>query len=375
MKNWIYISLLFLAACGGKTQPTAEETKKETTSNEVTLTPEQVKNVDLETEVPSVRSGSNYLSVRGEITAPPQNKISITSPLGGYVKQIKLQIGDKVKKGEVLVVMEDMQFIQLQQEYLGGKTTLNQLKAEYERQDALSKTQAASTKQAEQAYAAYENQKIAVKANAEKLNLLGINPETLQADELSSKVVLRSPIDGFVTAVNTNIGKYVSGTETLIELIDPTDIHLSLQIFEKDLASIQIGQHVIAYTNTNPDKKYKAEVVLIGKTVLPDKSVEVHCHFEQFPPELIPGLYMNAEIETQSLQKSTVPTNAVLQENDADYVFVDKGQGTFHLMPVNVNWTENDSSGISQLDGSRITQKVVVKNAYTVYMQLRNEKD
>lgn len=364
-----------MAACGGKTQPTAEETKKETTSNEVTLTPEQVKNADLETEVPSVRSGSNYLSVRGEITAPPQNKISITSPLGGYVKQIKLQIGDKVKKGEVLVVMEDMQFIQLQQEYLGGKTTLNQLKAEYERQDALSKTQAASTKQAEQAYAAYENQKIAVKANAEKLNLLGINPETLQAEELSSKVVLRSPIDGFVTAVNTNIGKYVSGTETLIELIDPTDIHLSLQIFEKDLASIQIGQHVIAYTNTNPDKKYKAEVVLIGKTVLPDKSVEVHCHFEQFPPELIPGLYMNAEIETQSLQKSTVPTNSVLQENDVDYVFVDKGQGTFHLMPVNVNWTENDSSGISQLDGSRITQKVVVKNAYTVYMQLRNEKD
>jgi cobalt-zinc-cadmium efflux system membrane fusion protein len=373
MKYLLYTSLLFIMACGNKNNNEAEKLSDVPSSNLVKLTDAQFKNADIASEIPGTGTGAQYISVKGQIEAPPQNRISITSPLGGYVKQIKLHIGDKVRKGETVAVLEDLQFIQLQQDYLSGKTRLVQLESEYERQEALSKMQASSIKQAELSKADFENQKILVKAISEKLRLIGLEPESLTAENMRSSIPIKSPVDGFVTAININMGKYVSGAEVLMELVDPSDIHLSLRVFEKDLPFLRIGQKVTTYTNNNPGKKYETEIVLIGKSILADKSVEVHAHFHSIPPELIPGLYMNADIEAEGISSVAVPQDAVIAENGKHFVFVDEGKNTFLLTPVDVQWNQNDSTGISMEENAPANKKVVIKNAYALYMQLRNQ--
>jgi len=374
MKQLIYAAgLLFLAACGnGNAQHTGGADAPATDANTVTLTDAQLRNADVRTALPPVRTGANTISVKGQVEAPPRNRISVTSPLGGYVKDIRLHIGDRVTKGQTLVTLEDMQYIQLQQDYLAGKVRLAQAQSEYERQEALSRTQASSAKQAETARADYENLRVTQRATGEKLRLLGIDPDALTPDNLRGTLPLRSPVNGYVTAVNANLGKYATGTDVLMELVDPTDIHLSLRVFEKDLPHLHIGQKVTAYTNTDPQKKYGAEIVLIGKTVMPDKSVEVHCHFHKIPPELIPGLYMNADIETVGTAAPTLPQDAVITDNGAPFVFLQTAPNRFSLVPVTVQWTQNDSTGISWKTPPPEGTRVVTRNAYALYMQMKN---
>lgn len=375
MKKYMYItSLLFILACGTKKQE-KENVHQGNSGNTVTLTAQQEKNADLRIEVPEQKSGSFYITAKGEITTPPQNHVSVNAALGGYVKQIHLQIGDKVSKGQTLMVLEDIQFIQLQQDYLTGKTRLAQLKNEYDRQETLSKSQASSQKQAEMARADYENQLIAVKAAREKLRLMGINADALEIDKLSSSWAIKSTVNGYVTAVNINMGKYITPTETLLEVVDPSDMHLSLKIFEKDVPYVDVGQEVEAYTNSRPEKIHKAKIIIVGKTVLPDKSVEIHAHFEELSPELIPGLFMNAQIRTHPSKQAAVPSDAVMEENGKSFIFVQIDNGSFEFIRVEKQWTENDSTGITHTDGSPIVEKVVTKNAYTLYMQLRNKSE
>lgn len=372
MKNVFFmVPVLLFWACGNQMDANKEDVVA-AFSDKVVLTEGQLKNVDVAVEVPARREGTTSITVRGEISAPPQNKISVTSLLGGHIKKITLHIGDRVKKGDVLATLENMQYIQLQQDFLSGKTKLAQLKNEAERQEQLSQTQASSQKQAEAARAEYENQKIQQKSLSEKLRLLDVDAELITPENMSGTLTLRSPINGFVTAVNTNIGQYVSGADVLMELVDPSDIHLSLQVFEKDLPYIEIGQELVAFTNTNPEKKYSGHIVLVGKSILPDKSVEVHGHFDSFPPGLIPGLYMNAEIKVKSTEQNAVPKDAVMGENGKPYVFAETGNNTFELIPVQVHWQEKDTVGISNENGTPIEHKLVTKNAYILYMQLQN---
>src|SRR5690606_40044010 len=85
-----------------------------------------------------------------------------------------------------------------------------------------------------------------------------------------------APFDGFVSQVFVNIGKYVSPSDVLFELVNPKDLHLNLKVFEKDWDKISIGQSLTAYTNSNPEKKYGGEIILIGKNISQDRAVEVH---------------------------------------------------------------------------------------------------
>ena len=160
----------------------------------------------------------------------------------------------------------------------------------------------------------------------EKLKLTGINPNNISETRIVRYVNIYSPINGFVSKVNVNIGKYVSASEILFQLVNPTDIHLALKVFEKDLSKLCIGQKVMAYTNNQPDKKYKCNVLLIGHDLSPDRNADVHCHFEIYDKSLVPGTYMNAEVQIKNLKTSVLPAEAVVQFEGKSYGFMQNRQ-------------------------------------------------
>ncbi len=298
MKNIISIASLsvLLFACGNETKKGITN-KEPTPENVVTLTSEQYKNAGIETGKLSTKSISSLLKVNGKIDVPPQSMVSISVPLGGYLKSTKLLAGMHINKGEVLAVMEDVQYIQLQQEYLTSKAQFALTENEYNRQKELNQSKAASDKVFEQSKANFQSQLILIKSLEEKLKLIGLNPKKLTANTISNSINIYSPITGFVSAVNVNIGKYVNPSDVLFELVNPNDIHLTLAVFEKDINKLSIWQKLFAYTNSNPDKKYGCEIILISKNLSNQNSAEVHCHFEQNDKSLLPGMFMNAEIE------------------------------------------------------------------------------
>lgn len=366
------IILLFIA-CGGKKTTTTEVDIKETETT-ATLTDAQLKSAGIKTGKIEKRKIASILKLNGKIDVPPQNLISISVPLGGYLKKSKLLPGMHVQKGEVLAVIEDQQYIQLQQDYLTAKAGIAYLENEFKRQKELNKSQASSDKVFQKAEADYRTQKVMITSLAEKLKLAGININLISEINIVRSVNIRSPIEGYVSKVNVNIGKYVSPTEVMFELINPSDIHLAITVFEKDLDKLFIGQKLRAFTNNQPDNKHPCEIILIGKDLTADRNTEVHCHFEDYDKTLVPGTYMNAEVEIKNKESLVLPTDAIVRFEGKQYVYKMNSPRQFEMMEVNVGETENGFSEII-LAPNTIVENVdfVTKGAYSLLMKMKNK--
>ena len=220
----IFITALVMSSCGSSK---SEETETAATiESSVILTDAQYKSAKLEIGKLDKREISTTLKLNGKIDVPPQNMVSVSIPFGGFLKATKLLPGMHIKKGEVLATMEDQQYIQLQQDFLMAKAKLVYAENEFNRQKELNQSKASSDKTFQQTEMEYKTQKITLSALAEKLKLININTDALNEASLSRSVNIYSSIDGFVSKVNVNIGKYVNPSDILFELINPSDIHL-----------------------------------------------------------------------------------------------------------------------------------------------------
>ena len=376
MKNYFFLTLVISILISCKSKELKTEAEKTTIDNTVELTEAQFNTAEIETGKIEPRNISSLLKVSGSIDVPPQNMVSISIPLGGYLKSTKLLPGMHIIKGEVLAVMEDQQYITLQQEYLTAKSRLVFAEVEFNRQEELNKSKAASDKVFQQAHVDYAILRVLVKSLSEKLKLIGIKPENLTEENLSRSINITSPIDGYVSTVNVNIGKYANPSDILFELVNPTDIHLALNIFERDINKLFIGQKLVAYTNANPEVKYPCEIILIGKDLSNDRSAEIHCHFEKYDKNLIPGMFMNAEIELKSSKAYVIQNDAIVQFEGKQYVFTKSEKNKFEMQEIVTGSSENDFTQIEFPDNADLSNEIfVIKGAYTLLMKMKNTEE
>ena len=369
----IFIATTFLFSCRSQTN-TTEKGVPTTNENTVTLTDVQYKNAKIETTALQEKSISTVLKLNGKIDVAPQNIVSISVPLGGYLRNTKLLPGMHIEKGEIIAVLEDQQYIQLQQDYLLAKSRLHFAELEYKRQKELNQSQASSDKVTEQAQAEVNFQNITMNALAEKLRLINKNPNSISANNISKSIYIYSSITGFVSKVNVNIGKYVTPADVLFELINPTDIHLNLKVFEQDVAKLAIGQEVVAFNNAHPEKKYNCKITLISKNINPEGTADVHCHFETYDKAIFPGMYMNAEVQVAANASNTVPEESIVTFAGKEYVFVETNKHRYQMQEVSAGTKENGFVAITNTETLK-GKAIVTKGAYTLLMKLKNRQE
>ena len=373
-KNIILPILLALVSCGKKAGNTdLAETPAEAV-NTITLTPGQLKSADIRLGSLEEKNISSVIKVNGKIDVPPQNMVSVSMPLGGYLKSTHLLPGMHIRKGEMIATLEDQQYIQLQEDYLTAKSKLVFAEAEYLRQKELNKDKASSDRVFQAAQMEYNSTRIALSALTERLKLIHVNPSTLSEGNLSKSVNLYSPIDGFVSKVNVNIGKYVTPADILFELVNPADIHLNLMVFEKDLHKLFIGQKLFAYTNHEPERRHICDIILISKDLSPERSAEIHCHFEDYDKTLLPGMYMNAEIEVKNNRVFALPEESVVNFEGKDFLFVSNGKNEFQMVEVTVGENEKGFTEILN-HASFVGKPLVTHGAYSLLMALKNKEE
>ncbi|TKK71633.1 efflux RND transporter periplasmic adaptor subunit [Ilyomonas limi] len=372
-KILIFTCCIFLFSCSQKQAETnTTTTQQDTASNIVMLTNAQLKNAGIETGKPEMRSMPLQLKVNGLIDVPPEGMVTVSFPLGGYVKSTELLPGMHIRKGQTLAVMQDPSFVQMQEDYLMAKTKLSFLQKEAERQKLLNTTKATSDKVYEQTISDYESQKVLVSALRQKLLLIGIQPDGLTDANISSTVAIPSPISGYVSSVNVNVGKYVNPSDVLFELVNTSDLHLALTIFQKDLPHIHSGQKVQAYLTSDTTKMYPAEIILVGKTLDSNRSATVHCHFIGAEPPLLPGMFMNAQVQVSNTNSIVVPEDAIVRSGSEEYVFVEKDSGQFEMTPVQTIVSGGGFVALSSDNNSLINKTIIKKNAYSALMKLKN---
>lgn len=376
-KNIIYsfIASTVFFACGDKKEATQTATDEESSVQEIVLTKDQLNNIDIDYLTIEQKEIGDIIRANGSIDVPPESMVSISAPMGGYLKYTRLLPGLKVKKGEILAIVEDQQFVELGKEYLTIKNKVELSKIDFQKQEELYTQKAISEKAYLEAKSAYEILDINLQSLAEKLKLIGIDANKLSVDKISSKVNILSPINGYVSKVNVNVGKYLSPNDILFELINPDDIHLNIQIFQRDIAKMAIGQKVITYTNEHPERKYNADIILIGRGLNENKAVDVHCHFEKPDHDLIPGMFMNVEIESSVQKTWVVKENSVLQFENSNYLVIAQNDSTFELIKVKTGIKEKGNIEIIDATEELKKAKIVNKGAYKVLMAMKNKSE
>lgn len=117
-------------------------------------------------------------------------------------------------------------------------------------------------------------------------------------------------------------------------------------------------------------KRYDYAIILIGKHISPERTVDVHCHFENFDNSSLPG----ADIEENNTEVFAVPEDAVVNFEAKDYVFVETGHNSFGMVPVATGISEKSFIGIKNADALQGKQ-IVIKGAYTFLMKLKNRSE
>jgi cobalt-zinc-cadmium efflux system membrane fusion protein len=378
MKNRIRLLLLltvFWAACSKKDKSTETTTAQPTEIAHVRLSQEQQKLLGIVLGQPILRSMNGTLKANGMLDVPPQNMVTVSAPLGGFVKSTELLQGMKVKKGQTVIVLQHPDYIQLQEDYLTSKNQLEFLDLEYKRQEELAKENVTAAKALQQAKSNYFGTKAKVHGLRAKLKLININPQELENGEIQNTISIPSPISGFVTEVNVNIGMHVNPTDVLFKIIDTEHLHAEAQVFEKDVPRLKIGQQVRVYLS-NENKERLAKVFLIGKEITAERTVRVHCHLEGEDPSLIPGLYFKALIETDPQQVTTLPNEAVVDFENKQYVFVEQKAGVleYEMIEISKLKSEEDFTEVA-LPSSIAGRKIVLKGTYALLSILKNTEE
>ena len=320
------------------------------------------------------------LKVNGIVSASPQNMATVCMPLGGFIKNTKLLPGNVVNSGQTLAVIENQDFIDIQQNYLEAKNRLIFAEAEFKRHTDLYEDDVYSEQNVQQVTVEYRNLKAMVKSLEQKLFMIGINPGELKEDNISSTVNIVSPIKGFLKSVNINIGKYVSPTDVLFEIVNNDKLFLELSLFEKDADKVVVGQKVKFFIN-NENEEHEALIAQTAKSVSDNKTFRVYASVTSSCKNLIPGMYVNAYIEESDNEVTALPSEAVVSFDDKDYLFIWEREKEEAGMPFTEYKMIEVIKGITRYgfteiilpDGFNIsTSKVVTKGAYNLLSAKKN---
>ncbi|HET7734054.1 MAG TPA: efflux RND transporter periplasmic adaptor subunit [Paludibacter sp.] len=377
----LFSALLFgLVSCGKATKKEAEGDEEVLPENVVELRDDQIKLAKIELGAVEMRSLSGTLKVNGVVSVAPQNLATVCMPMGGFVKSTSLTPGSPVRKGQTLAVLENQEFIDIQQNYLETKNKLEYAEAEYKRHNELYKDDVYSQKNVQQVTTEYRNLKAQLRALEQKLSLIGFNPARLTEDNISRSVALVSPISGYVKAVNVSIGKSVTASDVLFEIVNTDKLFLELTLFEKDADKVTNGQKIHFYIN-NESEEHEALIYQTGKSINDDKTYKVYANVIGQCRNMMPGMYVNAVVETKNHETAALPSEAVVSFDDKDYIFVfdkNKDEGgkkmtEYKMIEVQKGVSENGFTEVILPENFNIqSAKIVIEGAYNLLSAKKN---
>ncbi len=347
-KFLLYILPVVLFACGDP-EPVSDKADAGSVSDTILLSQAQQDASGLQTAVVLLEKISSTVRCNGVIDVPPQYLADLNPPLPGYLVDILVKGGESVRKGQVLAILEHPDYVELQRRYLETRSQLVYAEKDFKRQQSLYKDEATAAKSFEKAEADLKMQQAAAASLAAQLKRLGIDADKLTPDKLSATVQLKAPFSGFVVRVDGAIGRYVGSDRPVIQLVNKEHLHIELEVFEQDLESIKIGQHIRFTVLNAGSRTYTGDVFLIGPTIdLEKRTTNIHGHVDGHHDFLRPGMFVQAVIESAPVETTTVPEGALIRSGEQFFVFRELSKGRYLRLAVEPGVTNQGRTAIRQ---------------------------
>lgn len=386
---------VFFSACKSKPEQNTvkiEEAAEEHHDEETviaSLNDEQIKAIGIRYGTVEQKQLTATIKANGNLSVPNNNKANATSLYGGAIKSINVQIGSHVKQGQVIATITNPQFIQLQEEYLTIGSKIIFAEQEADRQKELNAGSAGALKNLQSANAELNALRTRKASLHQQIQLMGINPNTISNNNLKSALSVLSPISGTVSNVFSKIGSYVDVSSPVAEIVDNSQLHLDLNVFEKDLPLLEVGQTIHFTLTNNPADEYDAQVFSIGSAFEnQSKTIPVHCAVKGNKDGLIDGMNVTALVSINDVTAPAVPNEAIVEAQGKTYIFIVTKKQPEHyeqeLQPetnVKVNFEKIEViRGVSNLGFTAVTfvselpaeAKIVTKGAFFINAKMTN---
>lgn len=365
----IIIAGLFLFSCKSSTNETAE-LLPEQVSDDIVVNKAQFDGLKMTLGGVSEHTFDQVIAATGKIEVENNAKASVSSHIGGFVQNMPWKIGQKVNKGALLFTLSSTEAIDIQQKYMESKAQLAYLKSEAERQEILAKENAVANKNAIKANADYKVTMSTYQSLKEKVKLMNMSTKDIENGQFSSAIQIYAPISGYISAININKGGFLATSDIALEIVNADDIHLILDIFEKDVMNIKIGQKISFTIPETGGKVYQASVFIIGKMIEGEKrTVEIHGHLEKTDANILAGMYVEAKIVTDSAIKPAINNDALVKVDDKYFVLVMKKQeGDNYYFAKKEVKVGQEKNGFTEIENNAIPAdtKILTKGAYDV---------
>lgn len=343
----------------------------EMNDNRTQISQEQFDQSKMKLDVLTENTFPTTVNVTGMIDVPPENRAVISATMGGYIKKTPLLIGDKVQKGQMLVTIENPEFVAMQQEYMEICGRLSYLKSEYERQQTMFAEKISSQKSFLKAESDYKTAVAKYNGLRKQLTMLNISPVQVEAGSISTVATIFAPISGSITKVHVSRGTFVSPATPIMEIVDNDHIHLELSVFEKDILNVKEGQEVDFRIPEASADIFKAEVHLVGTSIDENRTIKVHAHLEnEKEVNFLTGMFVEAKIITDTSQQQSLPTDAIAVVDNQSYVLVldEKKDNHYYFKKIEVT-TNGTYKNMTALKGNAIFKpdtQFLVKGAFSL---------
>jgi membrane fusion protein, heavy metal efflux system len=323
-----------MSSCGNKDKAAAEKTEigeakvghdehEEENPNVAELTEEQIKSIGIELGTIEEKQLTASVKVNGVLKVPNQNKASVNSLYSGVIKSLLVQPGNYVKKGQTIATVANPEFIEVQSDLLNVNSKMVLAELEVRRQKELNAGNAGALKNLQAAESELRSLRNLKSTLTQQIQLMGINPTRLSNGRLISELAVTSPISGVVSNVNVKMGGYVDVTTAVAEIVDNSQLHLDLFVYEKDLPKLKNNQTIHFTVTNNPGKEYDAQIFSLGSSFEGDsKAISVHAKVQGDKTDLIDGMNVTAIISLEKATVPAVPNNAIVTVEGKDYIFV-----------------------------------------------------
>lgn len=309
--------LLLLTSCQDKkTEAAVEEEKSE---SEVALTQVQFKTVGIEFGLVENRNLNKVIKANGYTTVPPQNAANISTLLGGVVKDIYVLEGTFVNKGKVLATLQNLEVAEMQEDYNSAIANIEYLQLEYNRQKTLTDQNVNPRKTFQEVKSKLAVEKARAQAAKNKLQALNVS-----TNGASSLIPIVSPISGYVGKISVTKGASAETGAVLFEVVDNSQMHLDLNVYEKDLGNISVGQEVDFLLTNQSNKSIKGKIFGINKSFSNEsKTIAVHAKINPADAkDLISGMYVSANINIKNATVPALPKEAIVKNGDKYFIFI-----------------------------------------------------
>ena len=307
----------------------------------------------------------------GMIDVPPENRSMVTATMGGYIKNLPLLVGDVVQKGQLLLTIENPEFVTLQQEFMEVNGQLNYLKSEYDRQKTLFDENITSQKSYLKAESEYKTAQAKHTGLRKQLDMLNISPSNIALGNLVSIARIYAPISGTITKVNVTRGSYVAPATSILEIIDNDHIHLELSVFEKNIMKVKKGQNIFFKTPEASPDIFEAKVHLVGTAIDEGRTITVHGHLkDEEKNTFLTGMFVEADIVVDLVLSSALPDESIVNVGENDYVLVlveeADGYYSFEQREVKAGNSHEEFTIVENSEDFKNTDQFLIKGAFSL---------